>query len=359
MKQIFRFYWLITGLLLISNAALAQKFSSENLFYLVNNLSSIKSFEEHANEISIVVPATYEIDQYGVITGDVNQAVMKAARDNHVKVMPIFGIANQKAIHEFLTDTASVNRAIRMLVYLAKRNHFYGWQLDFEDIHVTDGNAYTRFYKKAAMALHQNGFKISMAVVKSDQPVPDAGTTPYNRYIYENWRGAFNLKAIAKIGDFMSFMSYDEHTAETPPGPVSGIPWMEKMAKYLISLGISPQKISFGIPTYSDHWYPTYSTKRGGHSTCDEISYQRAENLIHQHDAQVKWMSDQGVDYTRWTGANGVFNWLFLENARSFQDKLKLIPKYHFRGFSVWVLGDEDPGIWKIIDRYTKRKIIQ
>jgi spore germination protein YaaH len=45
---------------------------------------------------------------------------------------------------------------------------------------------------------------------------------------------------------------------------------------------------------------------------------------------------------------------LFIENARSFAEKLKLVRQYHFRGFSAWVLGFEDPGIWKVVQQQTR-----
>ena len=42
----------------------------------------------------------------------------------------------------------------------------------------------------------------------------------------------------------------------------------------------------------------------------------------------------------------GTFEWIFYEDARSFRAKLDLVGKHRLRGFSVWVLGEEDPAIW-------------
>jgi spore germination protein YaaH len=329
----------------------AQKFQSANLFYITNSQSGISSFRQHANQISIIVPATYQIDKHGVITGDVNPEIVKIAHKHHVKVMPIIASFDQKGIHQFLENDQAVERALKMMIYLAQKNHYYGWQFDLENVNFLDADAYTAFYKKAAKELRQNGLKISMAVVKSYSPVPVSGNNAYNRWTFENWKGAFQIKKLAKIGDFLSFMTYDEHTALTPPGPVAGIPWMKKMADYLKSLKIPMDKISFGIPTYSDHWYPTWSKSKGAHSTRSEISYEHAQNLLKRHHAKLHWMDNQGVYFSHWTMPNGVFNWLFMENARSFKEKLKLVPQYGFRGISVWVLGTEDPGIWKVLRR--------
>jgi spore germination protein YaaH len=45
-----------------------------------------------------------------------------------------------------------------------------------------------------------------------------------------------------------------------------------------------------------------------------------------------------------------VWEWVFLENARSFAAKLALVREKRLRGFSAWVLGGEDPGIWDQLD---------
>lgn len=338
------------------NPAKAQKFKSENLFYITNSKDGIQSFRKHADQISIIVPATYHLDEYGVLSGKVNPQIIEVAKKHDVKIMPLFSSFDQAGIHRLLNDSAAVNRAIKMMNYLAEKNDYYGWQFDLENIHIKDGTAYTQFFKKTAEALHKNDFKISMAVVKSDQPAPPPGGNSYNRFLYENWRGAFQIKELVKASDFISFMTYDQHTAATPPGPVAGIPWMKKIAEYLKRLNIPMDKISLGIPSYSDYWFPACSEEKGGHSTRDEISYEKVQDLLQLHQADLEWSAKQGVHYTHWAMPNGVFNWLFVEDKRSFGQKLALVPQYGFRGFSVWLMGYEDPGIWNVLRKRAETK---
>jgi len=342
------------GLVLASGNALAQSVKSENLFYMTDTLDALQSFKAHAAQISIIVPAAYHIDKYGTVYGGVDPRVLQIAKSNDVKVMPIIASFDQAGIHAFLGDPKARARAIEIMLYDAQRYHYYGWQFDLENVHVTDGDAYTDFYREAAKAMHAHGLKISMAVLKAEQPVPASDDTGYSKFLYEDWRGAFDYKKLAAIGDFMSFMSYDQNTALTPPGPVAGIPWMQRMADYLVKLGIDPRKVSFGIPTYSDHWYAAYTDKKGPHSTRDEIGYRQVQDLLDRHQVKPQWMASAGVDYAYWSGADSVYNWLFIENARSFSEKLKLARHYHFRGFSAWVLGDEDPGIWNVLREQTQ-----
>ena len=60
-------------------------------------------------------------------------------------------------------------------------------------------------------------------------------------------------------------------------------------------------------------------------------------------------VDDQGWVHVAYYENGGVYEWLFLENARSFRAKLALMKEKKLRGFSAWVLGPEDPEIWSAV----------
>jgi len=332
------------------SSALGQEYSSENLFYLVGSQNSYESFVQHVDQISIVCPAAYHIDGDGVITGFVDPRVLKLANEKGVKVMPLFATFDQTEEHELLNSVAARDEAIRLMLFYAREFNYYGWQFDVENMNLRDRDTYTSFYQQASDSLHKYGLKISMAIVKSDQPAPESGNPAFARFLYENDFGAFDVPKIADASDFISFMTYDQHTSLTPPGPVAGMPWFTRMLDYLIKLGIPADKISIGLPDYSDYWFPTWDEKHGAHSTRDEISYSAVQNLLDEFGATETWMPDQDESYAYWE-EGGVFNWLFVEDAKSFGAKLELAKKNHLLGISVWVLGMEDPAIWNILAR--------
>ncbi len=328
----------------------AQAFKSENLFYMVGSPEGYQSFLAHADEISIICPDVYQIDSAGVLTGEVDRRVLELSQKKGIKVMPLFASFDQKGIHSLLTSESARKEAIRLMLFYARQFHFYGWQFDIEGIYFGDKDAYTSFFKQTADSLHKYGFAISSAVVKSEQPAPESSNPAYQRFLYENWRGAFDIPAIAAAGDFISIMTYDQHTAFTPPGPVAGIPWMKRIVAYLLNSGIPADKISLGIPVYSDFWFPSDGGITGPRSTRDEISYAAAKDLLDRYQVSTEWMADQQVSYTYWE-TGGIFNWLFIEDAKSFLPKFKLADDNHLRGISVWVLGAEDPEIWNVLKK--------
>lgn len=51
-----------------------------------------------------------------------------------------------------------------------------------------------------------------------------AGQSAISAWLYANWRGAYDLKALAQSVDLICLMTYDQHTRWTAPGPVAGRP---------------------------------------------------------------------------------------------------------------------------------------
>jgi spore germination protein YaaH len=207
--------------------------------------------------------------------------VLETAQQKGVKLMPPFASFDQKDIHDFLNNATAGKEAIRLILFYANQFHYYGRQMDLENIFFADKEACISYFQQSADSMHQHGLIISMAIVKSNQPAPETGNTPYQRYLYENWSGAFDIPAIAAARDFISFLTYDQHIAYTPPGPVAGMPWFKGLLQYMVDLKIPLNKISLGIPAYSDYWFPSWNPSQGGFSTRDEINYGRAKDLIH------------------------------------------------------------------------------
>lgn len=320
----------------------------EALWYMTPDETSVQSFLAHADQISIVAPQTFYMDSLGVISGDVDARVVTAAHTKHVKLVPL--VMNpgfdQPSFHRVLVVPDARRRAVRALAALCRDQHFDGIQFDFENIALADRDTFTAFARESADSLHAAGCTLSAAVVPRASEFP--GPTDYHRWMYENWRGAYDYKALADALDFLSFMTYAQHTGRTPPGPVAGYPWMEDALGYVLSLGVPPAKISLGLPSYSDWWHPAYDARTGAQIQGGDISYAVASGLLARHGVQPVWDDQQKVSYALWSN-DGINEFLFLEDARAFMAKLPLVKRHGLRGYSVWVLGTEDPALWRAL----------
>ena len=320
----------------------------EALWYSVGHDASTESFVAHADQIDVVAPQVFAIERDGRIRGHIDPRVVQTARDKHVKLVPL--VVNpgfdQALVHRVLTVPIVRRRALHSLADLCRDEHLDGIQFDFENVNVADRDAFTAFVREAVDSVHHAGCTLSAAVVPRASDAP--GSTAYEQWLFENWRGVYDYKALADTLDFISYMTYAEHTGGTTPGPVAGFAWMEACLQHLLALGVPPAKISLGIPSYSDWWYPFYSEKTGARSEGRDIPYARAESLLTAHGAHATWDETQQSPYAVWSD-HGLFNYLWIEDARAFAAKLALVRQYHLRGYSVWVLGTEDPLVWPAI----------
>lgn len=319
----------------------------EALWYLRGEQST-QSFLAHADQISIVSPQVFSLDSTGVITGGIDARVIAAAHEHHVKLVPL--VTNpgfdQPSIHRVLTNPDARARALHSLADLCRDQHLDGIQFDIENVNVRDKDALTSFTRESVDSVHHAGCALSAAVVPRTSE--DPGPTSYHKWIYENWRAAYDYKALADTLDFISYMTYAQHTGGSPDGPVGGYPWIEQCLRFALSLGVSPSKISLGIPGYSDWWYPAYDSVHGSRMRGDDISYEHAREILAKGNITPQWDDVQKALHASWS-EHDVFQHVWIEDRRSFLTKLGLVTKYHLRGYSVWVLGSEDPATWSAL----------
>lgn len=125
--------------------------------------------------------------------------------------------------------------------------------------------------------------------------------------------------------------------------------------EYLLSLGVPPSRISLGLAGYSDWWYPDYNDREGSRLRGDDISYVRAMQILDSAGVKPKWDDVQKAPYAMWE-SRGVFRHAWLEDARAFMTKLELVRKHKLRGYSVWLLGLEDPATWDALRKAGVRR---
>lgn len=335
-----------TVILLVTFKCFAQT-KSENLFYMVDSPGAFKSFQENIDQISIVCPQTFLVSKEGVLTGTLDPRVLALAREHNVKVVPL--IVNksfdQELLHDIVSNPEARKRSIEMMLEYGEIYDLDGWQFDLEGLHISDQGDFTQYYKETSEAFKKAGLQLSAALVHRLENV--GGPSAYTGFLYENWRAGYAAKELSEIGDFISIMTYDQHTRRTPPGPVSSPDWMEQVVEYLLREGVSPDKLSLGIPNYSVHWYADYTEERGGFTNGRQVGYDLVEHLLGKYGVQPVW-HEAGCHYAMWDNG-GVFEYLFIEDAQSLKPKLEVLKKYKLRGISVWVLGKEDPAFWSVL----------
>ncbi|MFY9801900.1 MAG: glycosyl hydrolase family 18 protein [Candidatus Acidiferrales bacterium] len=325
----------------------------KSLFYMTRDPNSVRSFLAHANKIDTLVPTWYIVDSSGLVSGGPNPLVLDTARQNHVPVMPIVVDAGfvQDDFHKLLSSPAAYRQMFTQLIQACKENGYIGFQFDFENIDWTDRDALSAMVAEAAALFHQNKLQLTIATVPNAPGA--AGETAYSAWIYENWRGAYDLAALAKSVDLICLMTYDQHTRLTPPGPVAGWTWTVSNLDYALKF-VPREKLSLGIPLYGYHWFaaapPPANVKAPdkGNPSAAYISTPDALDLARAYGGQIQW---DATDRTAWLYfyRDNEREWIFYTDARTFAARYDLAKQRNLEGFCSWVLGTEDPAIWDLL----------
>jgi len=337
MKRIFVF------LLLSTLLAAAQP---KALFYMTDSPNSVKSFMEHAAQVDILVPAWYSVDSDGLVWGGPNPGVLKNAAEHHVPVMPIVGLAAPAESHKFFTTPAARAAFIASLVSESKKYAYSGFQIDFENVRWTDRDLLSGLVADTAASMHKEKLQLTIATVPNAPG--SAGTSAYSHWDYANWRGAYDLKALAQSADLICLMTYDQNERMTQPGPVAGYPWTVANLEYALQF-VPKEKLSLGIPLYGYHWFAGEPGKdEKPNPTAEYVGQPEIDQYFAAYRPHVEW---DAADRTAWFYfyRDNTRDWVFYTDKRGFEERLNLVRDRGLQGFCSWVLGTEDEEIWSLL----------
>jgi spore germination protein YaaH len=342
MKYPLRFLFCCTAFF----AALPAFAQPKALFYMIDTPNSIKSFTAHADKIDTLVPTWYSVDGNGLVWGGPNPDVLKTAAQRHVSVMPIVALMTQLDLHKLFTTPTARAAFIASLLSECSKYSYTGFQIDFENINWTDRDLLSSLVADTAAALHKAGLLLTIATVPNAPGY--SGTSGFSRWLYANWRGAYDLKALAQSVDLICLMTYDQSSRWTQPGPVAGYPWTVANLEYALQF-VPKEKLSLGIPVYGYHWFAGDPGKDDRpNSTAEYIGQQDVDQYIAAYHPHVEWDS---TDRTAWFYfyRDDQRDWVFYTDKRGFQERLNLARDRSLQGFCSWVLGAEDSEIWSLL----------
>ena len=340
---------LLSAILLCTSGGLLAKPAA--LFYLTEDPNAIRSFLAHTGKIDVVVPTWYRVDSDGLVTGAPNPTVLEAARRDHVPVMPILALFGKKTFHDLAANTEAQDRMNEAMVREAQLHGYTGFQLDFENLFWTDRDGLTALVKRSADALHKAGLKLTIATVPNAPGYPGAGG--FAKWIYTDWRGAYDLAELAKSVDLICLMTYDQHTRWTTPGPVAGWQWTMDNLDYALKF-VPKEKLSLGIPLYGYHWFtgaPITDKATGDEKpnlSANYISTPDALQLATAYQGKVQWdEADHNAFFYFYR--DQMREWVYFTDLRTFRERYQLADQRGLEGFCSWVLGSEDPEIWSFL----------
>ena len=266
--------------------------------------------------------------------------IRQKCRTNGVKIEPVlFNDSNDPSsahVARLMLKSKSNRRAvITQLRSLCLNEQFFGVNIDIEGLAAGDRGLLVTFLDELRAAFRGTELQLSTDL--------EVGAGP-------RWQAKF-----AAPCDFAILMAYDYHDEGGAAGPIS--PWSSiQDSVQKCTAVVPPNKLVLGIGVYSLVWQVgqegaetdsyqeaiTAASESGYQPDLkpadalktDPASLNRYFAYVEEGDngdqtQQICWLQDAGTAYNSWS--------IGQDNGIS--------------GFSVWELGQEDPGIWTFLDR--------
>ncbi len=339
--------WLALGLGLLLGAppARSRKPRWTSHFYYVNDPTSRQSLEANSARVHLVSPQWYAADQEGRVISSVDNDLVEWASRSRIPLIPL--LVNDKfqpaVAHAVLNDEQAQSLLVDQIVEMSRSNHFFGIQLDFENVPGGDREAYSHFVARMAKEVHKHRMKLWIAVPAPLEPSPPPTVPGGSPWKPSAQAAAFDYQALAKVADSITLMTYDEHVSPGEPGPIAGLPWVEECLRETLN-AIPRKKFLLGVPLYYRHWT--------GKSVA-EGPYEEALNLATHWKAKVEMDAEQREKKFQFDDGHDS-HVVWLEDAETLKERVALVQKYGLAGFSAWRLGQEDPASWEAAFSQTK-----
>lgn len=291
---------------------------------------------------------SYAVNSDGTLTSpdEVDSIIDVAYKDNVAPLMVITnfeeGTFSQELATTILSSEELQEKVLDEAMAIMKEKGYLGLDFDFEYLGAVNREKYNQFLRKAKEKLEPEGYFLSTALapkLSADQ----VGV------LYEG----HDYRAQGEIVDFIFFMTYEWGWSGGAPRAVSPLPEVRRVMEYAIS-EVPRDKIMMGIPLYGYDWTLPYIP---GGQWARGISPQQAIQLAARYNARIEYDPIAQAPYFNYWDEQGVQHEVWFEDARSIQAKFDLVKELGIRGFFYWVLGQDFPQNWLLIeDNFIVRK---
>ena len=218
-----------------------------------------------------------------------------------------------------LADDGLRASAINQLLKYVKDHRFAGVTIDFEGLTASQV-PFQKFLKELGGRLHAAGLMllISLQAEQSD----------------------FQFSQVAEFCDLVIVMAFDQHWAQSVPGPLAGADWFAEILEERRK-DIPPEKLVWGLGNYGYDWAKGRQTAS---KNFDEVMLTARDNK-----ATIK-LEKQSLNptFTYRDAQRHTHTVWFLDAVTAF-NQLALAGGSPPRGFAIWRLGSEDPSIWSLL----------
>lgn len=278
--------------------------------------------------VNVLSPTWFYIsDNSGNLTNIASAEYVQTAHERGMKVWALVdNFTADISTMEVLSRTSSRQNLIQQLMQGTLAAGVDGINVDFEQLSEDVGIHFLEFLRELSIECHKNNLVLSV-----DNPVPEDFTSHYDR------------AEQGRVVDYVIIMGYDEHYVGSEVGSVASLPWVEKGIQDTLA-EVPAERVINAIPFYTRLW----KTTAGGAVSSEAISMDQAQEVIQKYAVQTYWDKNTSQNYGTYEFEGSTFQ-IWLEDAQSIAEKVKLVPKYNLAGVAHWKLGFENSSVWQVI----------
>lgn len=334
---------LIFCMVLICNLKISNA-SKISMAYLYGNYDYVELVTRNENAVNVVSPSYFDLDSNGdLVLNNIDKNLVNKMHEKGIMITPF--LSNHWDREKGRAALNNREKLSTELVKIVNEYNLDGINVDIENVTEIDREKYTDLVRLIREKLPDDK-TLSVAVAAN----------PYN--LKTGWHGSYDYTELSKYADYLMIMAYDEHYESGTEGAVASIKFVEETIEYALSK-TTGDKIVVGLPFYGRYWQN--GSSYGGYG----VTLEKIKNLISNYDSEIYYdeenenvkaiikirAGDIKPSINGRTLYEGTYTFYY-ENAKSIEEKIKLIEKYNLRGIGCWSLGQETQEVWSYYSKY-------
>lgn len=295
--------------------------------------SEIKTLLNNSPGVNVVGPTWFYLDDNeGNFASKADASYVETCHNAGVKVWATFNNIDNPDVDttHVLTHTSVRENMENQIIALALNNKLDGVNMDFEALKAVTDDAYVQFIRELAIKCHANGLVLSV-----DNLVPMEYSAFYRR------------GGQAQFADYICVMAYDEHYNGSEAGSVASLDFVKSGVENTIADGVDASQIILGIPFYTRIWF----VEPSGETTSETASMVDARSAADNNGATFVWDEEVSQYYCEYV-RDDVTRKIWIEDAKSIREKLKVMQENNLAGAAFWKAGLETSDVWGVIGEF-------
>lgn len=311
--------------------------------YDMNDNDKIYGLLDATEGVNVVSPTWYQLsDSTGGFNSFAQQEYVDYIHETGRQIWPLWSdftsvsAENGWSEYELFAVTQNRRALIASMMDEVKTYGYDGINIDFEKVSSDNGIHFVQFLRELSIECRNAG-----VVLAVDNYVPMPHSAHYDRAE----QGA--------IVDYVIVMGYDEHYGGgSEAGSVASLDFVKNGIVNTLE-SVPAQKLINALPFYTRMW-DEYVDENGQQVLNSKAYTMRgAFDRVEELGLVTNW-SDSVGQYVAEGDVEGHHYSVWLEDARSIEEKMKIVAEYDLAGVSAWSLGGEYPQVWEVITRYNK-----